>query len=140
MKTLYQKIENGERINTSEALLLAHQGDFHELGRLAREKSIQKNGKKIAFLIDRNINYTNVCAARCSFCAFYRPHKHKESYDLSFEAIDQKIEETLKLGGTRILMQGGLHPQHNLDYYIALISHIKNKFSTLHINKHCIKF
>lgn len=134
MKALYQKIENGERINISEALLLVHQGDFHELAHLAREKSLHKNGKKVAFLIDRNINYTNICMARCSFCAFYRPPKHKEGYDLSFAVLNQKIEETLKLGGTRILMQGGLSPEHNLDYYIALVSHIKNKFPTIHIH------
>jgi len=116
-----------KRINSTEALSLAADGDILTLGRLAQEIAHQKNNNRVAYLIDRNINYTNVCQARCNFCAFYRPTSHHpESYDLSFPEIDQKIRETLEQGGTRILMQGGLHPDHTIDYYEKLISHIKN--------------
>lgn len=108
-----------------EALILAKKADFITLGQLASSIARKKNGSKAAFLIDRNINYTNVCVARCSFCAFYRPAHHKEGYDLSYDEIDQKIRETLAMGGTRILMQGGLHPEHTLSTYVNLVRHIK---------------
>lgn len=122
---IYKKIEKKDRISKTEALLLAHQGDFLVLGKLADEINCSKNGKRAAYLIDRNINYTNVCVARCNFCAFYRPLNHRQGYDLTFQEIDQKIEETLAMGGTRILMQGGLHPDHTIDTYVRLVSHIK---------------
>lgn len=134
LSEIYSKIEKNQRLTAQDALILAQEGDILTLGRLARQKSLDKNGPRAAFLIDRNINYTNVCTARCSFCAFYRPHHHKESYDLSFEEIDQKIQETLDFGGKRILMQGGFHPEHNTDSYVKLISHIKKKYPEIHIH------
>ncbi len=126
IEKIYKKIERRDRISRDEALLLARQGDFLTLARLADRLNQAQNGKQVAYLIDRNINYTNVCAARCNFCAFYRPLHHRQGYDLTFQEIDQKIEETLAMGGTRILMQGGLHPDHTVDTYIRLVSHIKN--------------
>lgn len=134
LKDIYEKVESGGRINSEEALILLKEADFLTLGKLAKNIALKKNGPKAAFLIDRNINYTNVCTARCSFCAFYRPHKHKQSYDLSFDQIDEKIQETLNMGGTRILLQGGLHPEHTLETYEKLISHIHKTFPTLHIH------
>ncbi|MBI2340477.1 MAG: dehypoxanthine futalosine cyclase, partial [Deltaproteobacteria bacterium] len=90
---------NTSRITLKEALDLAHNADFLTLGRRAREIAVKKNGKRAAYLIDRNINYTNVCTARCNFCAFYRPTTHhKESYNLTYAEIDQKIEEAVKMG------------------------------------------
>ncbi len=133
MQKIYQKIETRQRITSDEALTLALEGNFLTLGRLAQDISRERNGNKIAFLIDRNINYTNVCTARCNFCAFYRPHNHKASYDLSFDEIDQKIKETLEMGGGRILMQGGLHPEHTIETYVNLVSHIK-KNHPIHIH------
>ncbi len=117
---------SGTRLNELQALSLAKHATLHELASAASELAIRKNGKKIAYLVDRNINYTNVCVARCSFCAFYRPEKHKEGYDLSFAEIDQKISETLEMGGTRILMQGGLHPDHTIEYYEDMVRHIRD--------------
>lgn len=125
VSALISKIEKRERISPEEALVLAKNADIHTLASLAAGIAFEKNGKKVAYLIDRNINYTNICAARCSFCAFYRPIKHKEGYDLSFGEIDQKIRETLEMGGTRILMQGGLHPEHTIETYENLVRHIK---------------
>lgn len=124
-KQIIKKIENRERISPQEALELSKTADILSLGRLAKEMAREKNGNQAAYLIDRNINYTNVCTARCSFCAFYRPHNHKQSYDLNFEEIDAKIKETIKLGGTRILMQGGFHPEHSIETYVRLTKHIK---------------
>jgi len=127
MKEIYKKIKNKERLNTADALLLANQADILTLGELAQTKSQSLNGKKAAFLLDRNINYTNICTARCSFCAFYRPANHKEGYVLSWKELDEKIDETLRLGGTRILMQGGFHPDHNTGFYAEMVRHIKSK-------------
>lgn len=135
MNQVCHKIESGQRIYPAEALELALNADFLLLGRRAREIARGKNGKKAAYLIDRNINYTNVCTARCNFCAFYRPTtRHKESYNLTYAEIDQKIEEALALGSRRILMQGGLHPDHTIDDYVHLVSHIKKKHPVIHIH------
>ena len=82
----------------------------------------------VSYIIDRNINYTNFCTEYCSFCAFYRPMGHKEGYILSHETILNKIQETVDLGGTGILMQGGLHPDLKIEWYEDLLRAIKSKF------------
>jgi len=81
----------------------------------------------VSYIIDRNINYTNFCTEYCSFCAFYRPMGHKEGYILPIETILDKIQETLDLGGTGILMQGGLHPDLKIEWYEDLLRAIKAK-------------
>lgn len=93
-------------------------------------------GNVITYQIDRNINYTNVCTEYCSFCAFYRPVGSAEGYLQPLESIFHKIDETLALGGTGILMQGGLHPDLKMDYYTALLSSIKQRYPNLHL--HCL--
>lgn len=124
MQNLIHKIKNHGRLDAEEALHLVHEAPLYDLARLARDRCYEKTCRRVAYLIDRNINYTNVCTARCHFCAFYRPHHHKQSYDLSYAEIDKKIGETLALGGHRILMQGGLHPQHTVQTYVDLVHHI----------------
>jgi cyclic dehypoxanthinyl futalosine synthase len=89
----------------------------------------------VTYIIDRNINYTNFCTEYCSFCAFYRPMGHKEGYILPKEIIYDKIQETLDLGGTGILMQGGLHPDLKIEWYEDLFRSIKQRFS---IHLHCL--
>ncbi len=89
----------------------------------------------VTYIIDRNINYTNFCTEYCSFCAFYRPMGHKEGYILPKEAIFEKIQETIDLGGTGILMQGGLHPELKIEWYEDLFRSIKERF-TIHL--HCL--
>jgi cyclic dehypoxanthinyl futalosine synthase len=88
----------------------------------------------VSYIIDRNINYTNFCTEYCSFCAFYRPMGHKEGYVLPHEAIFEKIQETIDLGGTGILMQGGLHPELGIEWYEDLLRSIKARFK---IHCHC---
>ncbi|MFZ0590847.1 MAG: radical SAM protein, partial [Bryobacteraceae bacterium] len=83
----------------------------------------------VSYIIDRNINYTNFCTEYCSFCAFYRPMGHNEGYILSKETIFDKIQETLDLGGTGILMQGGLHPDLKVEWYEDLLRSIKRRFN-----------
>jgi cyclic dehypoxanthinyl futalosine synthase len=80
------------------------------------------------FLIDRNINYTNICKNRCSFCAFYRPMGHPESYVLSREEIGKKVAETIELSGTQVMIQGGINPDLKIDYYTKMFEEIKKRF------------
>jgi cyclic dehypoxanthinyl futalosine synthase len=84
--------------------------------------------------VDRNVNYTNVCNVYCKFCAFYRTEKDSDAYIITLEEMDRKIEETLALGGTQILMQGGHHPKLSLQWYLDLLSHIKGKFPQVNIH------
>ncbi len=89
----------------------------------------------VTYIIDRNINYTNFCTEYCSFCAFYRPMGHKEGYLQPKEVIFEKIQETIDLGGTGILMQGGLHPDLKIDWYEDLLASIRERFPRIHL--HC---
>jgi cyclic dehypoxanthinyl futalosine synthase len=89
----------------------------------------------VTYIVDRNINYTNICTEYCSFCAFYRPVGSPEGYVQPLESIYQKIDETLALGGTGILLQGGLHPDLKIDYYEKLLSSIKRRYPRVHL--HC---
>lgn len=105
-----------------------------ELGLEADRVRAQKHPHNIVtYIVDRNINYTNVCVADCGFCAFYRRPKHGEGYTLSFEQIGQKIEETKALGGVQILIQGGHNPYIPFDWYLDLLRYIK-KYHPIHIH------
>ena len=121
------------RIDTQKALELFNL-DLLTLGKMANEtkQKIHKEGR-ITFCIDRNINYTNICISRCAFCAFWRDPNHPEAYLLSKEEIFRKIEDTLALNGTSILIQGGLHPKLNITYFEDLFSSIKSHYS-IHIH------
>lgn len=119
-----------KRITKKEALGLLKNADMLALGQMADE--IRKNlhpNKTVTFVVDRNINYTNICVNRCRFCAFWRDKKDKDSYVLSKDELFKKIEETIAIGGTQILIQGGLHPDFTIDYYIDLLKSIKSRFS-----------
>ena len=134
MPTNRVQINLDSRIDPDTALDLLNNTPILTLADLAdikRRKIHQDN--IVTFVIDRNINYTNVCVSGCLFCAFYRPEKHKEAYVLSKTGLKQKIEETLNLGGTQILLQGGMHPGLELDFYLDLLQYIKNNFP-LHIH------
>lgn len=138
---LRQKVWDGGRINQAEALRLFHL-PLEELGALAdRRRQLAKqyacdgrgNGI-VTYNVDRNVNYTNVCNVYCKFCAFYRTEKDDDAYVITFEEMDRKIEETLALGGTQILMQGGHHPRLTKQWYLELLSHIKTKFPQVNIH------
>lgn len=124
-----KKVLAGERLTREEGIALLRDGDFLELGRLADavRQRLHPEGV-VTYIIDRNINYTNVCAAQCAFCAFYRDLPSKEGYLLSREQLASKIEETLALGGTQILLQGGLHPDLGIEYYEELFRWIKGSY------------
>ena len=122
------------RLTREAALALLTGADLLEVGETADRirKKLHPEGI-VSFVVDRNINYTNVCINRCGFCAFYRDPDSPDAYLLTRDQIFQKIEETLALGGTQILLQGGLHPQLSLDYYASLLRSIKRNYSiTIH--------
>ena len=123
------------RMTKLEAIELIKNGDLLELGKMAYAKKLELHPKKITtFVVDRNINYTNVCWVDCKFCAFYRHGREDDAYILSFEEIDQKIDELLGIGGTQILFQGGVHPKLKIEWYEELVSHIAKKYPTITIH------
>jgi cyclic dehypoxanthinyl futalosine synthase len=138
---LTEKIFAGERISSNDALEL-YRWPLEELGMLAnarrdlaKAKSYNGRGAEIVtYIVDRNINYTNVCNVYCKFCAFYRTEKDEDHYVLSFEQIDKKLDELSTAGGVQILMQGGHHPKLPFQWYVDLLHHIRGKYP--HINIH----
>ncbi len=123
------------RLSKQEALKLLKEASLQELGERALERKRELHPKKITtFIVDRNINYTNICWVGCDFCAFYRKPNDEDAYLLSFEEIDKKIEELIAIGGTQILFQGGVHPKLPLEYYEKLVEHIHTKFPQITIH------
>jgi cyclic dehypoxanthinyl futalosine synthase len=133
MKTGIKKTSS-PRITREEGLELLKTADLLGLGMLAdnMRKALHPEGV-VSFIIDRNINYTNVCINKCRFCAFYRNEQDPEAYILSRRKLFSKIKETVAVGGTQILIQGGLHPKLDLAYYVDLLKSIKQRFS-IHIH------
>jgi cyclic dehypoxanthinyl futalosine synthase len=126
----------GERVGSDDALVLLRSRDLVGVGRAADELRGRKvDPKRVTFIIDRNVNYTNVCHTDCDFCAFYRrPGDRREGYLLPKPVIFKKIEETLALGGTGLLMQGGHHPDLGIEYYEDLFRSIKERYRVhLHV-------
>jgi cyclic dehypoxanthinyl futalosine synthase len=122
------------RITKKEGLNLLKNADLLGLGMMADNVRKQLHPESmVSFIIDRNINYTNVCKNKCKFCAFFRDKDDPDAYVLSKRKLFHKIRETINLGGTQILIQGGLHPDLGIDYYIDLLKAIKNKFK-IHIH------
>jgi cyclic dehypoxanthinyl futalosine synthase len=125
----------GRRISAGDAHRLLLEGDLLDLGLAADEVRNRFNDPRVAtYNIDRNINYTNVCVYRCRFCAFYRRPGDPEGYLLSHQEIGRKIEETLALNGTGILLQGGVHPDLPIDYYEELLRFIRSEYPAIHVH------
>ncbi len=133
--SILERVGRGERLQPADADVLLRSKELQRIGGAANRMRRKKHPNDVvSFLIDRNINYTNVCVARCTFCNFYRKPKHHEGYILPHERIFRKIEETLEQGGTGILMQGGMHPDLKIDYYEDLLRSIRERFD---IHLHC---
>ncbi len=129
-----EKVLKGQRISKDEALSLFSE-PLLSLGYLANFIRNKKHPKKIVtFVIDRNINYTNICVCKCSFCAFYRDIGDPDAYIIDKETLRSKIRETIELGGTAILLQGGLHPNLKIDFYEDMLRFIKKEFPQIHIH------
>jgi cyclic dehypoxanthinyl futalosine synthase len=134
LEPLKHKIISLQRIDADEALFLHDHAELLMLGFLADVKRRMLHPEPVVtFVSDRNINYTNICMSGCRFCAFYRPPGHREGYIITEPELYQKIQETIALGGTQILLQGGMHPDLDLEFYENLLRTIKNKFQ-IHIH------
>ncbi|NOT45183.1 MAG: dehypoxanthine futalosine cyclase [Acidobacteria bacterium] len=124
-----RKVFAGERIDAREALTLYRGASTHLLGRLADAIRARKHpDRQVTYIIDRNVNYTNVCVARCSFCAFYRPVGAADGYVLGFEEIFRKIDETIAVGGGQLLLQGGHNPDLPISWYEDLFRAVKQRY------------
>jgi cyclic dehypoxanthinyl futalosine synthase len=124
-----------KRLTKQEALELIRNADLKELGRMATARKKELHPDNITtFVVDRNINYTNICWVDCKFCAFYRHEKDADAYVLTIDEIDAKIDELLEIGGTQILFQGGVHPKLKIEWYEDLVEHIHTKYPTITIH------
>ncbi|KTD33071.1 Aminodeoxyfutalosine synthase [Legionella nautarum] len=133
--SLYGEILNTERITPKQALKIIEvmpSEELYELGNAVRQRN--KPDNVVTYVIDRNINYSNVCASVCNFCAFFRKPGAPDAYVHSYEEIYQKVEEMLELGGSGVLMQGGLHPNLPFEYYLNMLRQLKSRYG---IHLHC---
>src|SRR5436309_4120733 len=132
---ILQRAADGGRISAEEALLLYTDAPFHELGEAAdtvRRRRYPDN--IVTYLIDRNINYTNVCVTACKFCAFYRAPRHEEGWSHPLEEILRRCGEAVDLGATQVMLQGGHHPEYGVEYYEQLFSTVKAAYPQLVIH------
>jgi cyclic dehypoxanthinyl futalosine synthase len=135
MHSIAAKVRRGERLDRAEALELYLHAPTSLLGRLADGIRARKHPDGVVtYIIDRNVNYTNVCVARCNFCAFYRPVGSSEGYVLGFEEIFRKIDETIALGGGQLLLQGGHNPDLPLEWYEDLFKSIKQRYPAFRLH------
>ncbi len=135
LEEIAARLRGGGRLRAGEALDLYRHAPTHELGRLADAARAAKHPERIVtYIIDRNVNYTNVCVARCNFCAFYRPVGSGDGYVLGFDEIFAKIDETLEVGGVQLLLQGGHNPDLPLAWYEDLFRAVKHRYPTFRLH------
>ena len=136
IQPILDKALAGERLTAEDVTVLLESNDFVRIGLAAHEIRMRKNPSDVVtYIIDRNINYTNVCNVVCTFCAFYRRPGKPDTYVHSIEEICKRIDETIALGGTGVLMQGGLHPDFNIEWYENLLSTLHAKYPRFQL--HC---
>ncbi len=125
----------GGRLGREKALQLLTEGDLIELGQMADNlRQHRHHESRVTFVVDRNVNYTNICQSRCRFCAFYRDQGAVDAYVLSSEAILDKVAELVEQGGTQLLLQGGLNPQIRIEFFESLFCAIKNRFPRVQVH------
>ncbi|MCW5956052.1 MAG: dehypoxanthine futalosine cyclase [Pyrinomonadaceae bacterium] len=136
IQPILDRVLDGERLSAEDCTTLLESNDLVRIGLAADEIRQRKNpGDVVTYIIDRNINYTNVCNVVCTFCAFYRRPGKPDTYVHSIEEIEKRIDETIALGGTGVLMQGGLHPDLNIEWYEDLLRTLHAKYPTFQL--HC---
>src|SRR5882757_6176828 len=129
LAALYQKALNFEFLSIEEGVFLFENAPLAELMNIANDlRQKQVPHQKVTWIIDRNVNTTNVCIANCKFCNFYRIPGHAEAYITDMETYRRKIEETIKYGGDQLLLQGGHHPDLGLDFYTTTFRRIKREY------------
>ena len=128
-------IAGDRRLSAADAMRLYHEASTHDLGRWASAVCERIHGpKNRTYVIDRNVNYTNICSARCTFCAFRRDGDETDAYTLSTQQLHQKIQELVDIGRTQVLLQGGMHPDLPIGFYEEMLAGIKDQFSGVHIH------
>lgn len=133
MNDIAEKVLQGRRIDDDEFIRLEREADLHQLGFLANEVRMNKHPeRRVTYVIDRNINYTDICISACKFCAFFCKPGDTKGHVLTFDELEEKIHETQELGGTQILLQGGLHPDLTIEFYEEMVGFIKSKGIHLH--------
>ena len=129
LDTVLSRAADGERLSAADGERLLREGSFFELGLAADAVRRRKHPKDVVtYIVDRNVNYTNVCTTSCRFCAFYRPVGHPEGYVLSREVLGQKLQEVVDAGGVQILLQGGLNPELRIGWYEDLFRWMKTEY------------
>ena len=132
---LQDVVDGNLRISPEQAATLYHEMPLPELGRWADARCRALHGDHLrTYIVDRNINYTNVCTAKCTFCAFRRDGDEHDAYTLEYDALFQKVQEIVDIGGTQILMQGGMNPELPLEWYTELLTLLREKFPGVHIH------
>ncbi len=132
---LLERAAAGKRLSAEEGLLLYREADLNDLGLAANAvRQLRVPGKIVTYLVDRNINYSNVCTTNCTFCGFYRPPGHAETYVQTYEQIGARVAELVSVGGTRILMQGGHHPDLPFDYYTGLLRYLREHYPSIELD------
>lgn len=135
LKDLDDRIRGGQRLTREEALWIYAEAPTLWLGDVADEVRRRKHPEGIVtYIVDRNVNYTNVCVARCNFCAFYRPVGHADGYVLGFEEIFRKIDETIAVGGVQLLLQGGHNPDLPIEWYEDLFRGVKQRYPSFKLH------
>src|SRR5882757_6614579 len=128
-------LEGKVRLTDAQALELYHNASMHDLGQWAHAVTQRMHPEDYrTYVIDRNINYTNVCTAKCTFCAFRRDQDEEDSYTLSYEKIGEKLTELVAINGTQTLLQGGMNDRLPIEWYEGLLRYIKSNFPTVHIH------
>ena len=129
IEQIAEKVRQGCRIDAQEALTLYRQAPTYLLASLADGIRARKHPERhVTYIIDRNVNYTNICVARCNFCAFYRPVGSGDGYVLGFDEIFRKIDETIAVGGNQLLLQGGHNPDLPIAWYEDLFKAVKARY------------
>ncbi|MCX7916247.1 MAG: radical SAM protein, partial [Verrucomicrobiae bacterium] len=135
LDAIERKVLDGERITCEEALRLYRALPLTELGGLADAVRWRKHPEPIVtYIIDRNVNYTNICNVYCTFCAFMREEDDPDAYVLSPEQVGAKVQELVDIGGVQILLQGGHHPKLGIDYYLNLLQYLRARFPQVNIH------
>lgn len=132
IEDVLQRAAGGGRISAEEALLLYTDAPFHPLGEAADAVRRRRYPDRVVtYLIDRNINYTNVCVTACKFCAFYRAPRHAEGWSHDLDEILRRCGEAVELGATQVMLQGGHHPEYGVEYYERMFSAVRAAYPQL---------
>ena len=132
---LESHMDSSSRLSQQDAVILYRDAPLHALRSAANERRKEVNGnQEVTYLIDRNINYTNVCTINCQFCSFYRPPGHDETYTQTLDEISERVKELEQIDGTRILMQGGVNPDLGIEYYTNLLKSLRARHPSIDLD------